>query len=58
MRLKNLRSWSVLTALNVAAALILYLFFQNDLMSLTQGNDKLFIFRVTLAAVIFAVLLL
>jgi hypothetical protein len=54
--LKSLRSWSILISLNIAAALILYLFFQNDLMSLTQGPDKLFIFRVAIAAVTFACL--
>ncbi len=56
MYLKSLRSWSILISLNIAAALILYLFFQNDLMSLTQGPDKLFIFRVAIAAVTFACL--
>lgn len=58
MYLKSLRPWSVLVSINIAATLILYLFFQNDLMSLTQGPGKLFIFRVTLAAVTFASLLL
>lgn len=58
MRLRAFISWSVLMLFNIITALILYFVFRSDLISLTKGVDKNFIFGATLAAVTFANLLL